>query len=787
MLLVLAVAGFFLFASRYQNLQPEARFEITIDRDQASNLAQDHLLEHGSLASEIRVDNVSFRSSSTWSAYLQSEATDPSELRAFRPEAWWDVILSSPAFAGPARVRLTASGEVFSVERSVSPGQVGARIEAPRAQAIARTFFRDVAGVELEGWTLAEARVNRLPDRSDHTLRWTRALTEDPETFQVLSMLIAGDRIGSWSRSMDVSPSFEARIEPRQSVRQLLDLGAFVLVTLVWLAALVVFALRFRSSEVGLKNGFLMVFVLLLTYTWVAFNVAPYAAHSAILEADNPLLRVVLYLGIGMQIFFTALGLFFVWNAGESVAREVWPAKLANFDRVFAQRFFSRSIGAGILRGAAMACITLGLWYLLLPLFAEGRWTTMGSENLQHLSAGMPLGFPLGTGALRAILTTAYAHLFTLGVIKLRFKRTWPAVLMTAIVFGAFFSETTVILDWPVEAMLSILVGLVSYLFLLRYDLWTVMTGTFFTGALLASMLYVVHPAFLSAGMLSLALLTMIVGYGALAVARGAEIDDKTVTPTYVRFISERERLKLELDIARQAQLRMLPATLPKPSGLEVAAFSEPAREVGGDYFDFMEFDENRLGIVVGDVSGKGMPAALYMTMLKGYLQSRSETDDSPLSVLSHVNRIFGQSSERNMFATMVYCVLNVDQGVLTFARAGHCPVLVFRDGAASVYVLQPPGIGIGLERTDLFERVTKEETMELRGGDVIVLYSDGLTEARDTNGNEFGRQRLIDLVRSENGSAEAILSRIRAAHNTFSNGQEPHDDVTCVVVRLVA
>lgn len=783
--LALTLTGLILFGLQYADVQPVARSPLQVDRDEAGRIALAHLQELGYPVAELSIQNTSVQTDPAWSAFLQSEVQDPEPQRQFRPELWWAVVLTRPDQTRPIVIRLTPSGEVFSVNHPLPETRSGARLQPPEALGIASTFLEEVAGVALGGWTLQNSRVDQFAGRSDHTLSWNRQIPDAEDSFQTMRVVVSGDVVSSWYRAVELSAEFRSRFGPKETLHTFMDFGLLILIILVWLASMVVFALRFRSGEIGIRNGFLTVLALLLVFIWFGFNTSPYTTYSASINPQSPFQLAVVYLGLGIQIFITAIGLFFVWNAGESVAREVWPSKLAAFDKLFAQRFFTRDVGAGLLRGFAQASITLGVWFSLLPLVTAGQWTVVGQEELLHLSALFPPGLSLVAGLMSAILATAYAYLFSISTIRWRTGRTWLAVLVTAILFGIFFSETTVVFDRRIGAGLSMVTGLVGYWFFLRYDLWTVFCGLFFSSVLLMSSMYAVHPAFQWEGILALAFVAIALVYGTLAVTRGQSVADGTVSPTYVRHISERERLKLELDIARRAQLKMLPARVPEPTGLEVAAFSEPAREVGGDYYDFLEFSEDKLGIVVGDVSGKGMSAALYMTMLKGYLQSRFESDQSPLSVLAHVNRMFGLSSDRSMFATMVLCVFDIKRKSMTFARAGHCPVLVHRTSDSSVYVLQPQGIGIGLERSDLFERLTVEETMDLRAGDVILLYSDGIPEARDAAGNEFGRQRLIDLLRETQGSAEEVLARIRDAHRRFASGQEPHDDLTCVVVRL--
>jgi sigma-B regulation protein RsbU (phosphoserine phosphatase) len=254
----------------------------------------------------------------------------------------------------------------------------------------------------------------------------------------------------------------------------------------------------------------------------------------------------------------------------------------------------------------------------------------------------------------------------------------------------------------------------------------------------------------------------------------------------YARYITERERLKMELDIARRPQLRMLPREVPHPAGLDIAAFSEPALEVGGDCYDFFLIDDRRLGVAIGDVSGKGMPAALYMTLLKGFLQSQATAQPSPRDLLSHVNRTFFKAAEPNVFVTLLYLVIDLERRQIHYARAGHNPFLVYRPATQATYVLQPPGIEIGLEGGDIFDRVMQEASISVQAGDAIALYTDGLTEACNGSAEQFGQARLAALLAQHaDASAETALHAIRQADAAFVGRREAHDDLTCLVFKV--
>ncbi|MGA9117624.1 MAG: GAF domain-containing SpoIIE family protein phosphatase [Bacteroidota bacterium] len=267
--------------------------------------------------------------------------------------------------------------------------------------------------------------------------------------------------------------------------------------------------------------------------------------------------------------------------------------------------------------------------------------------------------------------------------------------------------------------------------------------------------------------------------------AVSAFADQATIAIENSRLIStslERERLLREMMLAAEMQRRLLPQTLPRLGAVELDAVSTPAFEVGGDYYDFLQLDANRLGIVVGDVSGKGISAAFYMSEVKGIFQSLGRLYPSPAEFMVRANEALGTSIDKHSFITLLYAVLDVASGTLTLARAGHCPMLHVSGSGAS-YV-RPPGMGLGLSRDATFAATLREQTVRLRRGDVCVFYTDGVTEARKGD-EEYGYDRLAGAaVRAAGlpaaGIRDAILGDIRAHVGQRVND----DDLTLVVLR---
>jgi serine phosphatase RsbU (regulator of sigma subunit) len=228
--------------------------------------------------------------------------------------------------------------------------------------------------------------------------------------------------------------------------------------------------------------------------------------------------------------------------------------------------------------------------------------------------------------------------------------------------------------------------------------------------------------------------------------------------------------------------------------GLAVTALCVPAREVGGDYYDFFRLPQNRLGILIADVSGKGTSAALYMAELKGLVLSLSQIYFSPRQLLIEVNRIISENLDSRSFITMTYAVLDLARGQMTYARAGHTPMIHFAAGltpAPAARVLTPSGMVVGLRidgAAEKFEALLEEDTIELGLGDVIVLYTDGITEAMNSDSDLFGDARLGSIV-EEHGHLESgeLRERILREIEAFVGGADQHDDMTMILLKVEA
>ncbi len=242
----------------------------------------------------------------------------------------------------------------------------------------------------------------------------------------------------------------------------------------------------------------------------------------------------------------------------------------------------------------------------------------------------------------------------------------------------------------------------------------------------------------------------------------------------------EKQRLETQLEVARQVQLELLPARDPELDGFDISAYNFPTEEVSGDYYDWVRIYDDQIGVVIADVSGKGVPAALLMAFLRASLRAATHIGYAPHISMSKVNYLLWESIERNQFVTAFYGILDATNRTIAYSNAGHNPALLMdQDGTARFE--ERGGVPLGMFRDTRYYEYY--ETM--KPGQVLVLYTDGVTEAMNSAGEEYGRDRLVDAVReSRDLSAREIIDFIHRDVIAWTEGLGAHDDVTFFVIK---
>jgi phosphoserine phosphatase RsbU/P len=248
---------------------------------------------------------------------------------------------------------------------------------------------------------------------------------------------------------------------------------------------------------------------------------------------------------------------------------------------------------------------------------------------------------------------------------------------------------------------------------------------------------------------------------------------------------NEKKRLDHDLEIARDIQRILLPAEAPAINGFQISGINVPARQVSGDYFDYIRVDEGRLGVAIADVSGKGVPASLIMAICRSVLRAEAAGNPSPADVLRKVNRQLYPDIKEDMFISMAYLILDHERDGVTLARGGHDAPLLYRRQLQSVTPVKSPGMVLGIDSGNVFDRLTADFAVPLERDDCLVLYTDGVTEALNTEGDEFGLERTIEAVRaSVTDGAQAIVKRVIDDVRNFTGSNPQNDDITLIAIR---
>ncbi len=242
----------------------------------------------------------------------------------------------------------------------------------------------------------------------------------------------------------------------------------------------------------------------------------------------------------------------------------------------------------------------------------------------------------------------------------------------------------------------------------------------------------------------------------------------------------ERKAIERELSIATDIQSSLLPVNVPEIPSLDIGAVYKSAREVGGDYYDYIPVDERHIGFVVADVSGKGIPGSMVMTMARSLIRYEAAGNPSPADTLRKTNRILARDIKKGMFVTAIYIIVDHAEGSIKLCCAGHNPILYWHAKSASVREVKPSGLALGVTAGAGFDGALKEVVINMEPGDRVVMYTDGVTEAMDKREKEFGVEQLGRLMseykeESADSFAEKVLEHVMA----HSTGVEQHDDIT--------
>lgn len=564
---------------------------------------------------------------------------------------------------------------------------------------------------------------------------------------------------------------------------------------LVWRAS---FLLRVILIAGGLMIAFVMIIKQLrrdaidfqFSFSYSALLTFPVIA---IVIADLPTLVDEGYSSSVVENFYLLSSSTFLWlilllltiplvALNDSLVRQRWPDKINTFDSLLRGNFRLRPVGRAVLQGLCVGLGALGVTSILnAALVGYGGYT----HRIFITPLSGSVAFVWATFcAFGQSLVLGFVALFTATLISLKFRNRYAAGL-TGLVWLILLVSTSEryssLLNFAAFALVH--AGVIVYLIYKR-DLLTLITAHFSSLLCLAGaeMVFLGGRVYLLNGLAVFAILGAI-AYASKRIADGEQsIPVVDYVPKYIEKLKKRERIERDIEIARELQFQFLPQQLPAHNLFEIATLFNPAHEVGGDYYDFVELGSGRLGIVIADVSGKGIPAAFYMTMVKGIVQTQVHQEDTPADLLKQINRVVYKCTGSNIFITLFYAIIDAEQGTLTYSNAGHNPPLLISQNGFT-RELDRGGMVLGVMPKPAYE----EETVNLFQGDRLLLFTDGVIETTNMLGEEFGTERLITILKQSSSTPAKTIDAISRELATFSAGTPQADDTTMIIVSFSA
>ena len=579
---------------------------------------------------------------------------------------------------------------------------------------------------------------------------------------------------GNVVKNYEIKLNFENSIKSNENdIYEIVSIVLFVLIVIV--LVIVVGIKRLKSYEISLKRGIVPGILILLAF----------ATDQYIETASN--FRIEFLLGILLGGVFIMLISVIVWAVGESFCREIWNEKFISIDLLFKKYFLHSKVGIAIVNsivfGAGIAGIVLIVFKFQSAYFLINL-TKKDFLNPDFISASLPVLTAFNSAFNSYAVMIIVLIFFISGSIKRFIKDEIAFVILNSLFFSLFFYFGFTPLYLSI--FLSFVVGLIISIILVKTDILTTIFSflifIFFMKISVFEGIDIYNYKFTEVILYSLVWMSF--GF-VLIFKRDKEIDYESLAPKFVENITERQRLKKELEVARIVQAGFLPKKNPALKGIEISSLCIPAFEVGGDYYDFIKITDNKMGIVIGDVSGKGTQASFYMTLAKGFIKAIAKKSDSPSEVLTEMNELFYENVDRGRFISMIYAIIDLDKNEMKIARAGHNPVLVV-EASGNVKLVSPRGLALGLEKGNLFKQIIQDHTETLSKGKTFIFYTDGFTEAMDKNEKEFGLERIIEIVNKYSyESSKALLDILVNEVKKFIGKTQQHDDMTMVIVKV--
>ncbi len=671
----------------------------------------------------------------------------------------------------PLTVEVDSSGQILAL--SIPPRKQAApkKLTADQARAVAEDALR-FAGVDVGRLTLTATTQGDAEGQQTFDFTWKQPVNNLPGLIYQYTVKLQSGFLTSFGR--DITFAEEAPPDLWQDlVLPLLTGATWFFLALVFLALLIQRLRRDemdfrRAQKVGLLAGILAFLRLVSEPTGGILTTFVVAALGSVLAA----------------VFFGML-----WAVAESLLRDAFSDKLRFVDLIFNGQWKVKEMARHLLWSAAWAATFLGIPVILLA--AATQWRGLSLVLLPVDFQLSNLRFPgslVGNALLGPLPAVTVVGTLFLGVVypllRVRF-----AALRSSTIFCILFALATARLlpvGPPAVAFgLALLLGLALFLLMEHSGLLAGLMVLYVPQVLRDVFLLLTarYPAVSIQGWLCVGLLAAALAAAVWVALFGrSHVGLEAYEPEYLQRIRERERFARELEIAKGIQDRFLPKETPSIPGFSLATRCVPAMEVGGDYYDFLPLPNGTWLLLLGDVSGKGVRAAFYMTLTKGILHAMAASETDHVVILSRLNQLFRRLGESGIFLTLCALVLDPASREVQILSAGHNPPFLVRP--AGVSVLEPRGLVLGIMGNDFFLNSLKMVTLTLAPGEALVLYTDGVTEAMNRQDQEFGMERLQAALESARlAGARGLLEAILEGVERFQRGARQTDDLTLLIL----
>lgn len=796
-LIVCSLIGYLATFLIFPKVMPAARWNNSVDYKSAITIAQNTARDFGitdiawdQIGSGLNLADVSAEYSRRREIYLESEPNGIGQ-DYFTPV---EIAVKLVEFKTQRKVTvlMNSKGKLLEFETSVREPQKKQEGNEPPPEKVSEADTQLAESTIKKLWgdkALASAKLSE----SSVTRRGSQFVwkTDGTQMRLLAKALVRDGKIKEIALDHEFTSQFDSQFNAKRSMlNKVLSNaeGVFIWPPIFLIA--IFFFIGVALKRIQHKQALIftaIVFVLLAAFNWLQ-GVTVALDEGTQAGGSYWVVKFFSWFFFLIGMLFIAGSLYFVWAAGQSLAIRIPDRRTISLELILKGKLLTKPVA----RAVAIGLLSGGI-VIAIPLLLTASKLFSGMElDSADLEDSLVSPFPalsLTLSGLQYLALVIFGFLVPLILVYVKRPMLAKTLVLLVVSLG-FLGSVFVYISAAGLITTALLISLTLTVVYFRGDLLAVIVSLGAAQAAWGAAALMSQPAasLKSAAwkvIASIAGMTIVSLIGIWKLREASE-EETAVPLQLLETRDERERLKAEFSVAQRAQQQMLPDAPPEIPGLEISAVCLPSKEVGGDLYDFLPLPDGKLGVVVADVSGKGVPASLYMTLTKGLLESVSETTSDPGEILREVNRHLYEVCRRKMFVTLFLGVIDPMTKRLIYARAGHNPT-VFRRPTGETKLLRAGGIGLGLNSGKIFDQTLKVETVQLASNDKLFFYSDGITEAMNPKNEEYGEERLMNLAEQLDGAgANEARDSVLGDVKVFLGSNQPQDDQTLVVVRVM-